>query len=84
LPTAPALTVNRAVPEVEILAGLTVAVSPGEAASVRNTVFEKTLPATIVMLEVPVTFGSRSNRAGLSVIAKSCFSSVTATVTTAE
>jgi hypothetical protein len=67
-----------------MLVGLIVAVRPGDAATVRNTVREKALPATIVMLEVPATFGSRLNADGLAVIAKSCLSTDTVTVTVAE
>ena len=63
-----------------MLVGLIVAMSPRDDVSVRLTVREKTLPATIVTFDVPVTPGSKLSTDGLAIIAKSCLSNDTATV----
>ncbi len=67
-----------------MLVGLIEAVSPGEAATVRETVRENTLPAMMLMLEVPEMPGSSKSRVGLAAIAKSCLSTVTVTFMTVE
>jgi hypothetical protein len=84
LPTATALTVRRALPDVDMLVALIAAVRPGEAATVRKTVWENTLPAMMLMLEVPDMLGSSNSRVGFAVIAKSCLSTATVTVMTVE
>ena len=67
-----------------MLVGLIEAARPGEAATVRRTVWENTLPAMMLMLEVPDMLGSSNRRVGFAVIAKSCFSTATVRVMTLE
>ncbi len=67
-----------------MLVALIAAARPGEAATVRKTVWENTLPAMILMLEVPDMLGSSNSRVGLAVIAKSCFYTATVKVMNVE
>ncbi len=84
MPTAAALTVRVAIPETAMLAGLRMAVRPGEDMVVRETMRWNTEPAMIVIVEVPEDPGYSAREVGLAVIAKSCFSTVTVTVVVVE